>query len=183
MSFNISAEQSYAYAEMLEILSFISKKFVNKIPTKMMNIFETYASKTYENHLNKYEPLESQNISKKTAALIGVVALKYWCETDEELTCLKEIISENDKLAKKQKEELYSPDKIFSSSKEEFPSEDIISSTEDSSITNESIETESIESQTVELVDYSKIPWYKKIFLPFKKIKHKKNNNKTKNPT
>ena len=182
MSFNISAEQSYAYAEMLEILSFISENFVNKIPKKMINIFETYASKTYENHLNKYEPLENQNISKKTAALIGVVALKYWCETEEELEYLKEIISENDKIAEEQKEKLYSPDNIFSSCKKNTSTDQIIT-TEDSSTTNESIETEKIQTQTLELVDYSKIPWYKKIFLPFKKIKHNKTNNKTKNPT
>ena len=178
MSFNISAEQSYAYAEMLEILSFISKKFVNKIPTKIMNIFETYASKTYENHLNKYEPLENQNISKKTAALIGVVALKYWCNNEEELECLKEIILENDKIVENQKVELYSSDKFFSSPKEMLPSEEIIVTTE-----NGTIESKEAHSKTVELVDYSKIPWYKKIFLPFKKLKHDKKNNKTKNPT
>ena len=35
MSSEISAEQSYAYAELLEILSFLNKKFIEKIPFKL----------------------------------------------------------------------------------------------------------------------------------------------------
>ena len=94
MSSEISTEQSYAYAELLEILSFLNKKFIEKIPSKMMNIFNKNALTTYENHLDISIPIHEQNISKKTAALIAVLALKYWCENDEEITILKEVIVE-----------------------------------------------------------------------------------------
>ena len=159
MSFNISAEQSYAYAEMLEILSFISKKFVNKIPTKIMNIFETYASKTYENHLNKYEPLENQNISKKTAALIGVVALKYWCETQDEVAGLRKTLAENDRILEEKRKA--SLNNLFDNN--------ISSNNVENNTTLEKPE-ETTQEQTA-LVDCSKLPWYKKIFTMFKRKK------------
>ena len=167
MSSDISAEQSYAYAELLEILSFLNKKFVEKIPSKMMNIFNKNALTTYENHLDISVPIHEQNISKKTAALIAVLALKYWCETDEEITILKEIISENDKKHEEAQKELYHPDKIFESSK---PVEE---PTVIEPISNE---------DSTQLFDYNSLPWYKKLFTPFRNLAFKIF-KKTNNPT
>lgn len=167
MSSNISAEQSYAYAELLEILSFLNKKFIEKIPSKMMNIFNKNALTTYENHLDISVPIHEQNISKKTAALIAVLALKYWCETDEEITILKEVISENDKKHEEAQKELYHPDKIFESSKP------VEKPTVIEPISNE---------DSTQLFDYNSLPWYKKLFTPFRNLAFKIF-KKTNNPT
>lgn len=172
MSSDISAEQSYAYAELLEILSFLNKKFIDKIPSKMMNIFNKNALTTYENHLDISVPIHEQNISKKTAALIAVLALKYWCETDEEITILKEVISENDKKHEETRKEQYHPDKIFESSK---PVE------EPTVIKSVSIE-ETPNEETTQLLDYNSLPWYKKLFTPFRNLAFKIF-KKTNNPT
>ena len=158
MSSDISAEQSYAYAELLEILSFLNKKFIDKIPSKMMNIFNKNALTTYENHLDISVPIHEQNISKKTAALIAVLALKYWCETDEEITILKEVISENDKKHEEAQKELYHPDKIFESSKP------VEKPTVIEPISNE---------DSTQLFDYNSLPWYKKLFTPFRNLAFK----------
>ena len=167
MSSDISAEQSYAYAELLEILSFLNKKFIDKIPSKMMNIFNKNALTTYENHLDISVPIHEQNISKKTAALIAVLALKYWCETDEEITILKEVISENDKKHEEAQKELYHPDKIFESSKP------VEKPTVIEPISNE---------DSTQLFDYNSLPWYKKLFTPFRNLAFKIF-KKTNNPT
>ena len=167
MSSDISAEQSYAYAELLEILSFLNKKFIEKIPSKMMNIFNKNALTTYENHLDISVPIHEQNISKKTAALIAVLALKYWCETDEEITILKEVISENDKKHEEAQKELYHPDKIFESSKP------VEKPTVIEPISNE---------DSTQLFDYNSLPWYKKLFTPFRNLAFKIF-KKTNNPT
>ena len=167
MSSNISAEQSYAYAELLEILSFLNKKFIDKIPSKMMNIFNKNALTTYENHLDISVPIHEQNISKKTAALIAVLALKYWCETDEEITILKEVIAENDKKLEETRKEQYHPDKIFESSKP------VEKPTVIEPISNE---------DSTQLFDYNSLPWYKKLFTPFRNLAFKIF-KKTNNPT
>lgn len=167
MSSDISAEQSYAYAELLEILSFLNKKFIDKIPSKMMNIFNKNALTTYENHLDISVPIHEQNISKKTAALIAVLALKYWCETDEEITILKEVIAENDKKLEETRKEQYHPDKIFESSKP------VEKPTVIEPISNE---------DSTQLFDYNSLPWYKKLFTPFRNLAFKIF-KKTNNPT
>ena len=167
MSSDISAEQSYAYAELLEILSFLNKKFIEKIPSKMMNIFNKNALTTYENHLDISVPIHEQNISKKTAALIAVLALKYWCETDEEITILKEVIAENDKKLEETRKEQYHPDKIFESSKP------VEKPTVIEPISNE---------DSTQLFDYNSLPWYKKLFTPFRNLAFKIF-KKTNNPT
>ena len=119
MSSEISAEQSYAYAELLEILSFLNKKFIEKIPSKMMNIFNKNALTTYENHLDISIPIHEQSISKRTSALIAVIALKYWCESDEEISVIKEVIAENDKKFEAAQKEQFNPDNIFDKPKVE----------------------------------------------------------------
>lgn len=171
MSSEISAEQSYAYAELLEILSFLNKKFIEKIPSKMMNIFNQNALTTYENHLDISIPIHEQSISKKTAALIAVIALKYWCESDEEISILKEVIAENDKKFEAAQKEQFNPDNIF-----DKPKVEKIDQVE--TITHE----EPLEENNTQLLDYSSLPWYKKIFIPLKKLTSKIF-KKTNNPT
>lgn len=159
MSFNISAEQSYAYAEILEILSFLSKKFINKIPNNLINLFKKHASTSYENHLNKYEPLENQEVSDKTAALLTLIALNYWCETQDEVAGLRKTLAENDRILEEKRKA--SLNNLFDNN--------ISSNNVENNTTLEKTE-ETTQEQTA-LVDCSKLPWYKKIFTMFKRKK------------
>lgn len=161
LNMNISAEQSYAYAEILEVLSLISKKFVNKIPSNVMNLFKNHASDLYENHLNKYEPLETQNLSNKTAALLTLIALNYWCETKTEVEGLKETLAENDRIIEERKRA--NINELFTNISKNKIDDNIENSKE--------IETQSSVQETTALVDYSKVPWYKKIFNAFRRKK------------
>lgn len=161
MSSQVSAEQAYAFAELLEILSFLNKSLIDKIPSKMMNVFTENALTTYENHLDKNVPIHEQTISKKTSSLIAIIALRYWCKSDKEVSALKRIIANNDKKVEEEKREQFNPENIF----------------------NKPESAEHIkESEPVQLVDYQSLPWYKKIFTPLKKLTYnlfKKTNNQT----
>ena len=170
MAVKITEEQAYAYAELLEILSFTDDSLVNKIPKKLINVFQTNASTTYEKHLTPSLPLEDQNVSKKTAALIALLSLNYWCETDEENNELKSILAENQKIKEAKLREKYNPDNIFNNNKtvqEETNSSTIQTNTENTNTSNLPI-------------DYSSLPWYKKVFTSFRnfllKIFRKENN-------
>ncbi len=172
MAVTITEEQAYAYAELLEILSFTDEILVNKIPKKLMNIFQTNASTTYEKHLTASIPLEEQNVSKKTAALIALLSLNYWCETDEEKNELKSILAENQKIKDTRLREKYNPDNIFNNNK-------TIQDEPTSSISQTSIENTSTSNLPI---DYSALPWYKKVFTSFRNFLLKIF-NKEKNPT
>ena len=179
MAIQIKPEQAYAYAELLEILSFTDESLVNKIPKKLMTIFNTYALETYENHLDRNIPLENQNVSKKTAALIALLSLNYWCETEEEKSQIKAILAENEKQKQKELREKYNPDNIFSNQTS------IVTSTEvkKQEITSSTAIKETTQSDPSTLpVDYSNLPWYKKVFTSFRNFLLKIF-NKEKNPT
>ena len=179
MAIQIKPEQAYAYAELLEILSFTDESLVNKIPKKLMTIFNTYALETYENHLDRNIPLENQNVSKKTAALIALLSLNYWCETEEEKSQIKAILAENEKQKQKELREKYNPDNIFSNQTSTVTSTEV----KKQEITSGTAIKETTQSDPSALpVDYSNLPWYKKVFTSFKNFIFKIF-SKEKNPT
>lgn len=173
MATQLKPDQAYAYAELLEILTFTDESLVKKLPNKLMRVFNENALPTYENHLDSSIPLEDQEISQKTAALIALLSLNYWCETEEEKNELKAILAENDRLKEQELREKYNPDNIFnnstvSSEKKEPAPARVVSSQQEVS-----------DSASLPM-DYSSLPWYKKIFTSFKnfifKIFKKQNN-------
>lgn len=172
----LTKEDTYAFAELLELISFLDEESRNKIPKKLISIFEANALDAYEKHLSPELPLEEQNISEKTISYLGVICLNYWCDSEEEKQELINNMRENDIRKEKELREKYSYDKMFNNQKstEEISKqnhtisdskEDIISNTNTSNLP----------------IDYSSLPWYKKVL---SKIRNFFNNLfKTKNPT
>ncbi|MBQ7410222.1 MAG: hypothetical protein IJW20_02450 [Clostridia bacterium] len=159
MATQISPEQSYAYAELLEILSFTHISLVNKIPKKLISLFQDFALSTYEHHLDKNIPVEKQEISHQTAALLTLISLNYWCETEEEKNEIKAILAENEKNAAEELRKKYNPDNIFTTtSTADFTSQ----------IENKNIPSQEL-SQTLP-IDTTKLPWYQKIIITLKNI-------------
>lgn len=156
MAVQISQEQSYAYAELLEILSFTDVNLVSKIPYKLMHIFQKYASTSYKKHLDINLPLEDQDISRKTATLVTLLTLNYWCDSDEEKNEIKSLLNENQKIKEQELKEKYNPDNLFKNNNS-YQTSNVI---ENSNTVNE-------EYSDLPM-DYNSLPWYKKIYLSFK---------------
>lgn len=168
----LTKEDTYAFAELLELISFLDEESKNKIPQKLISIFEANALKTYENHLSPELPLEEQNISEKTISYLGVICLNYWCNSEEEKQDLINKVRENDIRKEKELQEKYSYDKMFNNQK---TTESINIEKTDSENKEQTINSENL------LMDYTNLPWHKKIFT---KIRNFFNNLfKTKNPT
>lgn len=156
---DVSYDQAYAYAEILEILSFTHISLTSKIPKKLLAIFEDNALSTYEHHLDRNIPLENQNISSETATLITLLSLNYWC-TPEEKKELQQILIENENIQKTEFEEKYNIKNIFSNQTNNLS--EISSSEEKSS------EETYIESNLP--IDTTLLPWYKKIIIKINEI-------------
>ncbi len=154
MATKIKQEQAFAYAELLEILSLMEEQYVRKVPKKLIEIFKENSLESYEKHLDVTIPLEEQNISKDTAALIGMLTLNYWCENEEEKIELTSVYKENERKYQDQIREKYNPDNIFNN---ETINNKV--STENEQI----VENIEIDSKNLPL-DYNSFPWYKKIF-------------------
>ena len=112
MSVEVSSDQAYAFAEILEILSFTHISLVEKVPNKLISIFRNNALSTYKYHLNQDIPLEDQELSPETATLLTLISLNYWC-TPEEKKELQQILIENEKTQKAKIEEKYSINNLF----------------------------------------------------------------------
>lgn len=172
----VTQEEAFAYAELLEILSFTEEADVNKIPKKLISVFQKHALSTYEKHINPNLSLEEQNLSEKTVSLIVLLTLNYWCETEQQKEQIKNKLKENEIRKTRELEEKYSYDKLFNNTIEETSSDSVTELTEDNQIIENTINTSNLP------MDYNSFPWYKKAFIKFKNWLYALF-NKTKNPT
>lgn len=203
MAIQVKPDQAYAYAELLEILSLMEEKYTKKIPKKLMSVFETNALSTYEKHIDVNKPLIEQKITRKTSALIAVLTVQYWCETQEQKQELLNIFEQNQIKHDEEIRRKYNPDNIFNKEQEfmdnldsrldEIDKIDRISEEEkekaeaikaDRKAREENNESDNSQEVTDGnagmLIDYSSFPWYKKMFTKVKTFifnifKNKKN--------
>lgn len=113
MAVTIKPEQAFAYAEILEILDYMEEEYVNKIPQKLINVIKENASNTYERHLDANVPLEEQEISEKTTAILAMLMLNYWCESPEQKQELTDMFNENERKYQEELQRKYDPNNIF----------------------------------------------------------------------
>lgn len=85
----MSEEQMYAYAELLEVLSYMEDKYTQAVPYFFTNLLRAFHDRHYVRHLDPSIPLSKQKLSRKTSALLAVLMVNYWTvhnETEELLT-------------------------------------------------------------------------------------------------
>ena len=104
---------SKAYVEILEILSNMEQKYVDKIPKKLLELFNEEKDKDYKIEINPNISLADQNLQRKTLALLAMLNLNYWCENEEEKQEILKIYADNDKKMEKEIRERYNPDNLF----------------------------------------------------------------------
>lgn len=179
MAVQVKPDQAFAYAELLEILSLTEENDVKKIPQKLISIFKSYALPTYENHLNPNIPLKDQNISEKTAALLALLSLNYWCESKEQKEELQKIYDENERKYQEELNKKYSYENIFNNEQAEHKVAQNLTSQD--TVSTNTIKVEEINTNNLP-IDYNTFPWYKKMFTKIKNFFYKllkKANNPT----
>ena len=92
----VTNEFAEASAELIEILKYIPKTEVEKIPLKLRGFFEDVSKPNYNVRIDPRKPLEEQDLKEKTKDLITVIYRNYWC-TEEEKRILDKQLLENDK--------------------------------------------------------------------------------------
>jgi len=102
-----------AYCEVDMILGQMEKEYVNKIPSKLRNLFKEQKKKDYLPDIKADVPLVEQKLMRKTIAILAMLNLNYWCEDEEEKQDLIQIYSENDKKREEELREKYNPDDLF----------------------------------------------------------------------
>lgn len=109
----MKSETRVAYTEIEEILRYMPKIYVDKIPTKLKEFF--YQARD-EKHIFKYDSskkLANQNITKKTRTLLAILKLNYWCTSEEERNRWKNKFIKNEENHQKYLSEKYNIDDLF----------------------------------------------------------------------
>lgn len=94
---------SYAYAEVLDVLDNMEEKYVEKIPKSFIEYLKENSSSDYQKHVTLDKPLEKQNLNTKTLSILAAINLKYWVESETHKQKLLNRYKEN---GEKQQEKL-----------------------------------------------------------------------------
>lgn len=131
-----------AYAEVFEILKYMDRNIVIKIPLDVVEIFKQNKKENYESRIDYNDIFNKENISKKTLNILAWLNLNYF-STPQEKEKLIELYKKNDYIAEQKKREEYNPNNLF---------------------INRVIKTDIPKEKSVELIKYEEIKWYKKIW-------------------
>ena len=144
----ITKEFAEASAELVEILNYLPKSEVEKIPLKLRKFFQKVANPNYIVRIDPYKSLEQQKIKEKTKDLITVIYRNYWCN-EEQRKLLDVKLIENDKKYEEKLREKYNPDNLFK---------------------NKTIEKHNDKQDTQALVEYKEKSFIQKVFDKIKNL-------------
>jgi len=100
------------YAETFEILSYMDKKTVMKIPVNVLSNIKKLRNKNFKTNIDKNDIFNENNISKETVDLLCWLDYTYWRNENEKVE-IDNIIKENNRIEEINKRERYNPDNLF----------------------------------------------------------------------
>lgn len=104
-----------AYTEVLAIINLLDEDYKNKIPAKLIELFEKEKSDEYTIEINPNISLEEQNLLQETIDILAMLKLSYWCSDENEKQDLLRLLDENEKKYQAELQAKYSPDNLFKS--------------------------------------------------------------------
>lgn len=116
-------EYSKAYAELIQILQYISQDDFNKIPRDLVEFFEENKDVNYQYNYDFKIPFKKQPILKLTKILIANLYVKYWT-TDYEKELIEKQENEYFIALEREKREKYNPEDIFKKKEDDIEKEE-----------------------------------------------------------
>ena len=143
----INLETKQAYSEVNKILELLGNSYSDKIPSKIKEALKKEEDTEYVLDINK--SIKERKLKREAIAIISALNLQYWCINEEEKQRLKNIYYENGVKYQEELNEKYNTDNLFKNN-------------------NKKTIVENIEEK--EMVVYSELPFFKKIFAKIKKF-------------
>ena len=107
------------YSEVYQILNLLGNDYIDKLPTRLINMLREKREINYNPEYTDDIPLNEQNIKKETMSIITLLYLNYWCEDEDEKLEVKQILKSNEDNYQLERRERYNPDDIFKNYKQE----------------------------------------------------------------
>lgn len=105
-----------AYKEVVEILKFVSKENVDKIPKEMLDMFEEEQDKEYNFKVDTTKSFEEQLLLEETKAIFSNIFRDYWANDYQ-----RKVIIEKENMDRiKWEEEKFHPKDLFKNNQKNF---------------------------------------------------------------
>lgn len=118
----ITKEQRMAYTEVVEVLKYMPKEDVNKIPNDILKYYKDNMDITYDFKIDDKKQFEQQNLSEKAKIVLAILFRDYWATKEQ-----KEKIEKKEKYdlykLELENQEKYNYDNLFKTRKVEKPEE------------------------------------------------------------
>ena len=108
----MTKEYSETLTEVSEILKYMKREDVNKIPKALIEFIDANKSKTYQFFLTPNVDFSNQNIKRETLAFLTFLSLNFWCK-DEEKNNLYKSLKKNEEIYEEELINKYNYDKLF----------------------------------------------------------------------
>lgn len=105
----VTTEYKIAYSEVLEILKYISKEELNKIPADMVEMFKANCGNENEFVYDPSRTLQEQNVSEIARTIIAILFRDYWATEVQK----ERILAKQNYDREKIKQEMYNPNNLF----------------------------------------------------------------------
>ncbi|MCI8345722.1 MAG: hypothetical protein HFJ42_07240 [Clostridia bacterium] len=122
-----------AYTEVLEIMKYMPKQDVNKIPKEMIEMFENKMDKSYVFNVKETDDFADLKILDETEAIFVNIFRDYWA-TPEQKKKIIEKQSYDKSIIEKEKMEKYNPNTIFKQPEILKPNMDIVENKKETSL-------------------------------------------------
>ncbi len=109
----MNSELNKAYSEVCYILKFLGNKYINKLPKKLLSLFEDNKNPKYIPNIKPNIPLEEQELLPDTINILAMLKLDYWCKNENEKEELVKLLTENEKKYQEEIHKKYDTDNIF----------------------------------------------------------------------
>lgn len=86
-----------SYSEVYEILNLMENIYLDKIPNKVIELINNERDKDFKTSISTDIALEKQKLQRDTLAILAILYLNYWCESEQEKKELIELFNDVDK--------------------------------------------------------------------------------------
>lgn len=134
----VSTSFSEGISETLDILNYMDKTYIDKLPEKFKVFLNKNKSTTYTPKLDHSKKINEMNLKEKTKDILATIYMNYWCTPKEKIDYEK-LLKENEVKYQEELLEKYNPDNMFKKRNKEAIVEENVSVIEHGDLTLEKI--------------------------------------------
>ncbi len=110
---NNDNEEKIIYREVYSILKLLGSQYIDKIPKSLYDMIRSNITNTRDLEYKSLKEINKNNIQKKSLAIVALIHISYWCESEKEKEELNQIFMDNFIKNEDEKREKYNPNNIF----------------------------------------------------------------------